>query len=90
MKAIIKYLANDGSEFSTEAAALKHDSLCAKVLEIESSLPKNPLGGCEFENGRGYLQWTEDQYELVKRSALTLMENGQPKTTFRFIEYGRG
>lgn len=57
MKAITKYVSDDGREFTDEAKCVAYEVLCAKVAAIMSKLDPIPdLPSCGFANGGGYLQ----------------------------------
>jgi hypothetical protein len=57
MKAVTKYIADDGLEFSEERACVSYEALCLEVAEIMGRLAPRPnLPSCSFENGAGYIQ----------------------------------
>lgn len=71
MKAITKYLAEDGSEHATEDKAKERELLCAEVAEIMASLQPIPkLTGCGFENGGGYIQHYPSKIDPARRAIL--------------------
>jgi hypothetical protein len=52
-----KFKADDGAEFTTEAACLEYEALCAGIAEVMATLPQRPDDdGCRFSNGHGYLR----------------------------------
>lgn len=55
MKAIQKFLADDGTEFATEQDAIKHEDLCLEVRQLMQRLRPVP-DGCDFSNGSGFVQ----------------------------------
>ena len=77
MKVIIKYAANDNSEWQTEAEALKRDALLLEVESIMCKLKPKPIKdeGCKFANGYYFIQQDSvivkkvrfDFLELVKK-----------------------
>lgn len=62
MKAITKFVANDGREFNTESEAVAHESCLARVQAAMADWPADPddgTGCCYFANGGGYIQLSE-------------------------------
>jgi hypothetical protein len=62
MRAITKFVTNDGREFNAESEALAHESCLARVQEAMADWPPDPDAGtsrCDFANGRGYIQLSE-------------------------------
>lgn len=73
MKAIIKYVADDGSEHLTTEACLKRDDLCTAIRGILAALPPRPNNdSCRFENGGGYIQHDAHTFEAFKSALLDL------------------
>lgn len=60
MKAITKYVADDGVEFIDEAKCREHDALIVEVAEVMRPLGERYKHGdtCDYENGAGYVQHT--------------------------------
>lgn len=85
MKAITKFVANDGSEHLTESAARERELLCAEVAEIVGLLlPRPEASGCDFENGRmGYIQ---QDPATVSRVRLSLLKLAQRFSDFRWLQ----
>lgn len=55
MKAIQKFVADDGTEFLTEHDARKHEELCQEVWSLMQRLRPVPES-CDFSNGAGFVQ----------------------------------
>lgn len=74
MKPITKYQADDNSVWDTEAACLKHESLCERVAKVMSAWPEHPgYDGCSFINGGGYIQLSEESVNRVKGELLDII-----------------
>lgn len=68
MQSVIKFKADDGSEWSTEVAALKRDRLCARINQAMRPLgPANPL----MRAGKG---WVQHDLETVNRCKDAIVE----------------
>lgn len=75
MKEIIKYQAKDGKEFDNSDNCKKYESLIDEVKAIMQKLPPIPeMNGCDFENGYGYVQHTEAEFNEVKNDLLNIAE----------------
>lgn len=73
MKLIEKYVANDGTEFSSAEKCLAHEALCAEIDAVMARLPQIPVADhCEFENGHGYIQHSEDVFWPVRDELLRI------------------
>ena len=74
MKTITKYQANDGSEWTTEEAAMKRDAL---IVEVDQAI--RPFGprivdeGCKFANGHGYVQHSRQSYAETRAALTTIL-----------------
>jgi hypothetical protein len=77
MKTITLYQATDGSNWPTEAEALKRDQLCADVDDAMGGLKPRP-NGSHFDNGHSFVQQTSEAVMLAKRTLvrLCLQETG--------------
>jgi hypothetical protein len=58
MKQAIKWVANDGTEFSVFSDCEKYEVLCEAVSEAMKNLAAKP-DGCDFANGSGYIAHTQ-------------------------------
>lgn len=73
MKAVTKYQSDDGKIFDTEKEAIARDS---KALSIKDAykllkpIPKND--GCDFANGKGFIQQDPLKVQEFKRQILLL------------------
>ena len=66
MREAIVYVAADGSEFKSAKACEKYEALLKEVKVLMKPLPKLPKdNSCEFANGKGWIQHTEDTYRKV-------------------------
>lgn len=75
MKAITKYVANNGKEFSTEKEAIEQDALIVQVDGIMSKLSPIPVrNDCDFSNGHFFIPQDSDIVKEVKREILTLIK----------------
>lgn len=73
MKTIKKYEANDGTEFNSEAACMRHEALCTEIDEVMSSLPRRPKDNdCSFANGHGYIQHDAETFWAVRDALLRI------------------
>ena len=72
MKRITKYVAGDGTEFSTYSSAANHDALCLEIKEVMSDLPERLSNGCKFENGEGFIQHQAHVFFGVRHALLTI------------------
>lgn len=70
MREIIKYLSEDGYEFSTETKCRNHEKLCAKVARIMKLLPEKP----EL-NSEQYIQHIASDFRLVRLELLNLAKD---------------
>lgn len=72
MKQIIKWEAEDGTEFLTQEEAAQHEAIAEKVKVIVAPLGKLP-DGVEFANGQlGYIQHDLDTMLSVRSKLLML------------------
>lgn len=71
------YIADDGSEFSTELACLNYENLCERVSEIMSvlqPLPTNIFEVAAWEQGWAYIRHEADTFERVRLLIFDLCE----------------
>lgn len=71
------YIADDGSEFSTELACLNYEALCDQVSEIMSVLQPLPTDVFEvaaWEQGWAYIRHDPDTFSKVHARILLLCE----------------
>lgn len=64
------YIADDGSEFSTELACLNYEALCERVSEIMSALQPHPTDEFDvvaWQNGLAYIRHDAKIFESVKK-----------------------
>lgn len=89
MKAITKYVSNDGREFMDEQSCLKHEALKLRIKEIISQLYDIP-DNTGFSNGSGYVQQNKYVVEKVKNEIIDLIkENSNDKEYQKTIELHR-
>jgi hypothetical protein len=74
MKAITKYKAVDGTEFSTEKQCLDYEKLIKNIEVIMSELPVIPKKSMDFVNGHGYIQHDKKILRKVQVKLLELMK----------------
>lgn len=87
MKQIIKWQAEDGSEFTDMAECLSYESLCAQVADVMAAFPPKPENdGCSFSNGGGFLQLSE---AVVKDVRLKLLDIVATKISHRWVDESR-
>jgi hypothetical protein len=76
MKAITKFVSDDGLEFTDEGKCVSYEALCKEVSEVMSKLSPRPiLPGCGFENGDGYIQH-DPEAALAAKVAILKIANG--------------
>lgn len=71
------YIADDGSEFSTELACLNYENLCERVSEIMSALQPLPTDVFEvaaWEQGWAYIPHDPNTFGSIRLSILQLCE----------------
>lgn len=71
------YIADDGSEFTTELACLNYEALCEKVAEIMSVLQPHPTDVFEvsaWEQGWAYIRHDCDTFDKARPQILSLCE----------------
>ena len=68
---VMRYVTGDGSEFNTEAKALKYERLIKEIKEITADLPKLPKD-CSFANGEGYIQHSKSKVEEARAKLFKL------------------
>lgn len=71
MKAVTRFLADDGSQWDTEAAALKRDALCSHVDEAMKLLRARP-DDADFDNGGVYVQQEMGPWLAAKQRIVDL------------------
>lgn len=72
MEAIVKYKANDGTEFLDRLECEKYESLIKRVDHVMSPLVKIP-DTIDFANGHGYIQQDDLKFKSVRMTLLHLM-----------------
>ena len=82
MKDIIKYVADDGTEFTVRQDCITYEEQCNEVLLIMKELPTHP-DTCDFSNGSGYLQHEDRLLEVAKFRLLTLAHVIMPNPIFK-------
>lgn len=70
MKAVTRYLADDGSQWGTETEALKRDALCAEVAE--AMRPLGPSTDRRHDNGRAFIQHRAEDVLAAKQRIVEL------------------
>ena len=78
MKQIVKFAADDGTEFHNEADARNHDALCATIIYAKSTLPKSPKSGSnQFvqHNKNIFLNYQRGIVELFQEAVPYLADN---------------
>lgn len=71
------FIADDGSEFSTELACLNYENLCEQVSEIMSvlqPLPTDVFWVSAWEQGWAYIRHDADTFEAVSRAMSPIFE----------------
>lgn len=80
MKAIQKFVADDGTEFATEAEALAHDARVNAEASVEAYLATTELKGAQRTMSKnailGYLGFNSQQLALALDNAETLLSTG--------------
>ncbi len=74
MKAIIKYLADDGTEWTNEQSCQSRDALVRNIQTISMILPARP-DAISFTNGEGFIQHDEDHVQRYRNALLDQMPN---------------
>lgn len=77
MKTKTTYIADDGSEFSTELACLNYEALCERVSEIMFALqlpPTDVFEVAEWAQGWAYIRHNVKMFEQVRVSISSLCE----------------
>jgi len=83
MRVVQKYIADDGLEFSDEAACARYESVCAEVEQIMATLAAVPdLPSCEFANGAGYLQHDPATAKAARTALLAIANRIMPHKWF--------
>lgn len=83
MKQIIKFKADDGTEFDSEMSCKEYEVICARVEAIVCELPPRPnLPHCHYENGGGYLQHDPVAFKQVRYRLLELANELSPHHWF--------
>lgn len=73
MKAITRYLSDDGSTFNIEADCIKYERLSKKVDKLMKGLGKEVEDeGCEFGNGGWYVQHDKQIVKKAKENIVIL------------------
>jgi hypothetical protein len=73
MKSATRYIAEDGTEFRSEADCISHEALCAEIAEVMSTLPARPDDdGCNFSNGGGYIQHSPAAFYTAREALLRM------------------
>lgn len=88
MKAVKKYEANDGTLFSSESKALRHEKYLQAIREAEEIvIPKGfKDSGCSYANGGGFFQLTEDQLQEFISAYGSVIKKFHPKLHEKFLE----
>ena len=83
MKSIIKYVSEDGREFTDEQSCVTYEALCKEVNAIMSRLiPRPDLPSCSFENGAGYIQHDASTAQEAKLGILSIAKRIYPHAWF--------
>lgn len=73
MKAITKFQAYNGTEFTDAEECALYEAKCASADAVIALLPPQPeLPGCGFNNGGGYLQHDPVTFKAARRALLEL------------------
>lgn len=80
MKVITLYQAVDGSNWPTEAEALKRDALCAEVEQAMK--PLGPSTDRRHDNGRAFIQHRAEDVLAAKRDIVALCARDVDRTVF--------
>lgn len=84
MKKIAKYVADDGSEFTSERKCREYEAHCKRVAQILKPLGPLPnLPACGFANGDGYIQHDEQTF---MKARVELLEQAKKFTTHKWIQ----
>lgn len=73
MKEITLYQARDGHRFDKRSDCANHEWLLDKIDALSVLLPAIPEG-CDFLNGKGYLQHNPEKLEKYRLGLLDLIE----------------
>ena len=89
MKEVVRYKANDGDEFNSKNACLKHEEKLRVIKKLNKILCKKPVDkDCSFANGSGYIQHTVQNFISESCKALKVYEGKDPAK--RWKENPRG
>lgn len=73
MKKISKFVANDGSEFTSQKKCERYEAHCKEVKAVMKKLGSVPkLPNCGFANGGGYIQHDEATFMQVRTQILEI------------------
>lgn len=76
MKLVERYVAEDGTEFSTEAKCMVYENKLRKANDIMSNLKPLPKDShCDFANGDGYIQQDIDRAKVCAEAILELVKS---------------
>jgi hypothetical protein len=83
VKAVQKFLADDGTQFDTEHDAMQHESLCQEIWRLMQKLrPLPDLPHCEFANGAGYVQQIPADFLHVQAELARIAQRSFPSGNF--------
>lgn len=90
MKTIIKYKSESGREFDTQSGAAIADELFAKQNEVSMLLPQAVDDSCDFSNGGGYVQHTQQDIDKFTAGIreLIVLEFGENSATLKAWDTG--
>ena len=87
MKKKEMFEANDGTLFSTETAATKHDELIAEFKRLEAVLGgKISDEDCSFANGDGYYQLSKSRVDSFDSEFLAVLRKQEPWIFEQYID----
>lgn len=72
MKELLKYVADDNTEFTEKDKCIVYETLCDRVKLLMSDLPEHP-NTCDFSNGSGYIQHNKDVVIAVRTKLLDII-----------------
>ena len=72
MKTVLKYVADDGSEFESEQQCVEYEDLAKEVNDLLALLPERP-SNCDFSNGGGYIQHDKDIFLNMREALLKIV-----------------
>lgn len=78
MKTVIRYKADDGTEWTDEASCLKRDALIAAVADATAGLLMPRPDAIEFDNGHGFVRHSLADVRRYKVALLTLAQRELP------------